>query len=95
MGDRAEAVVALGVEKTWIRTVPDEQIDDLHHAVLRSPLQRPSDQFPTNQVDVRALLDGICARLESVINHSPVQQCDAIVVSVRCACLTRLDKSSD
>ena len=86
-----EAVVALGVEKTWIRTVLDEQIDDLQQAVLRSPLQRRSDQFPTNHIDVRTPLDEISAHLESVINRSPVRQCDAIAVSVRRACLTGPD----
>ena len=43
MGDRVEAVVGLGVEKTWFRTALDEQIDDVHQAVLRCPLQRRSD----------------------------------------------------
>jgi hypothetical protein len=95
MSGRVEAVVALSVENTWIRTVLDEQIDDLHQAVPRSVLQRRSDRFPTNRVDVRTQLDEICARLESVINRSPVQWRDAIVVSVRRACPTRLDKSSD
>jgi len=95
MSDRVEAVVAPSVEKTWIRSVPDEKIDDLHQAVPRSPLQRRSDQISPDRVDVRTLLDEICACLEPVIYRSPVKRRDAIVVSVRRACASRLDKSSD
>jgi hypothetical protein len=40
-----------------------------------------------------ALLDEICARLESVIDRSPVQRRDAIVVPIRRACAGQLDKS--
>jgi hypothetical protein len=82
---------ALSVEKTWIRTVLEEQIDGLHQAVPRSPLQQRRDQISPDRVDVRTLLDEICARLESVIDRSPVQRCDAIVVPIRRACAGQLD----
>jgi hypothetical protein len=95
MSDGVEAVVALSVEKAWIRTVLDKQIDDLHQAVPRRPLQRRGDRISPDRVDVCTLLDEICTRLESVINRSQMQRRDAIAVSVRRACASRLDKISD
>jgi hypothetical protein len=43
-----EVVVTLSVEKTWIRTVLDEQIDDLHESVLPSSLRQRSVQISTD-----------------------------------------------
>jgi hypothetical protein len=72
MGDGVEAVEALSVEDMRVRAVFDEQVDGLHHAVARSPLQRRSNQISPDRVDVGTLFDEICTRLESAIDGGPV-----------------------
>jgi hypothetical protein len=72
MSDGVEAVEALRVEETRVGAVSDEQVDDLHQAVARGPLQRRGDKGSPDCVDFGTLLDEIRARLESAIDCSPV-----------------------
>jgi hypothetical protein len=93
--DGVQAAVALYVEYAWVRALLEEQVDDVHEAVARGPVQGRGGQPPADRVDICALLDEVRACLSSVVDRSPVQWRDVFVVLVRRACATRLDQGSD
>ena len=93
--DGVQAAEALYVEYAWVRALLEEQVDDVHEAVARGPLQRRGEQRPADRVYICALLDEVRACLGSAVDRSPVQWRDVVVVLVRRACATRLDQGSD
>jgi hypothetical protein len=66
MSDGVGAVVALSVEKTRIRTMVDEQVDDLHQADLRSPLHCGGVTRSSSLSVTRTQADSTRARISSV-----------------------------
>jgi len=93
--DGVQAAVALPVDDARVRAVLEEQIDGLHLAVARGPLQGRGDLHSADRVDFCTLLNEILACLGLALDCSQVQWRDVVVVLVRRACATRFDQGSD
>ena len=85
MGDGVQGAVALHVEETWVRPVPDEYVHGVDEAVACGPMKGSGLQHSADGVDFRSLIDEVRACVSFVVDRSPMQWRDIVFVLVCCA----------